>query len=56
MKDKYITVSQAGKLLELTPARIYQLIKKYKVKHKYRRGVMICKESDILKLDEPMNK
>ena len=56
MKDKYLTVSEAGELLKLTPARIYQLIVKYKVKTKYRRGVMICKESDILKLDEPMNK
>ena len=56
MKDKYLTVSEASELLKLTPARIYQLITKYKVKHKYRRGVMVCKESDILKLDEPMNK
>ena len=51
--DKYITIAQAAELLKLSPARIYQLIKKHKLKTKYVRGIMVCKESDILKLNEP---
>lgn len=53
MEEKYITIAEAGKLLNVTPAWIYKLIEKHNIKTKERRGVKVCKESDILKLDEP---
>lgn len=52
MEEKYITIAEAGKLIGLTSARLYQLIKENKLVVKYRRGVMWCKESDVLKLNE----
>ena len=50
--DEYIKVAEAAKLIGLTPARLYQLIKENKLKVKYRRGVMWCKKTVILKLDD----
>ena len=55
MEEKYITIAEAGKLLNFTPAYIYKLIKKHKLTVHYRRGVQICKESDILKLNDPVD-
>lgn len=52
----YITISEASKLLGLTPQRIYQLIEERDIEVKYRRGIKVCKKSDILKLNEPVNK
>ncbi|MEE9573044.1 MAG: hypothetical protein V3W20_08355 [Candidatus Neomarinimicrobiota bacterium] len=52
MEEKYITIAEAGKLIDVTPAWIYELIKKHNIKTKERRGIKVCKESDILKLDE----
>ena len=53
MEEKYITIAEAAKLIGLSTARIYQLIEKYGLKVQYRRGIKICLESEILKLDEP---
>lgn len=55
MKEKYITIAEGGNLIGLTPARLYQLIQENKLKVKYRRGVMVCRESDILKLNDPVD-
>lgn len=55
MEEKYITIAEAAKLIRLSTARIYQLIEKYGLKTKYRRGIKICLESDILKLNEPVD-
>lgn len=55
MEKKYITIAEAGKLLGVTPAWIYQLIEKHNLKTKYRRGVKVCRESDILRLNEPVD-
>lgn len=52
MEEKYITVSEAAKLLGVTTAWIYKLIEKHNLTVHYRRGVKVCKESDILKLNE----
>ncbi len=52
MEEKYIKIAEAGKLIGLTSARLYQLIQENKLAVKYRRGVMWCKESDVLKLNE----
>ena len=51
--DKYVTIAQAAELLKLSPARVYQLIEKYKIKTKYVRGIRVCREYDILGLNEP---
>lgn len=55
MEETYITIAEAGKLIGLSAARIYQLIEKYNLKTKYRRGIKVCLESDILKLNEPVD-
>ncbi len=52
MEEKYIKIAEAGKLLDVTPAWIYELIKKHNLTVHYRRGIKVCKESDILKLNE----
>ncbi len=56
VKEEYITISEAGKLIGLTPARIYQLIKKHKLNTKYRRGIKVCLKSDIIKLKDPISR
>ena len=53
MEEKYITIAEAAKLLGVTPAWVYKLIEKENIETKFRRGIKVCKESDILKLDEP---
>ncbi len=55
MEEKHITIAEAAKLLGVTTAWIYKLIKKYNLTVHYRRGVQVCKESDILKLDKPID-
>ena len=54
MEEKYITIAEAGKLIGLSAARIYQLIKKHNLTVHYRRGIQVCRKSDILKLNEPI--
>ncbi len=54
MEERYITIAEAGKLIGLSTARIYQLIKKHNLIIHYRRGIKVCRESDILKLNEPV--
>lgn len=55
MEEKYITIAEAGKLLGVTPAWIYQLIKKHNLTVHYRRGIQVCRETDILKLNDPVD-
>lgn len=52
MEEKYITIAEAGRLIGLSTARIYQLIKKHKLTVHYRRDIQVCKESDILKFNK----
>ncbi len=56
MEEKYITIAEAGKLLNVTPAWIYKLIEKHNLTVHYRRGVMVCLEADILKLNDPVDR
>lgn len=55
MKENYITIAEAAKLLGVTTAWIYKLIEKHNLTVHYRRGIKVCRESDILKLNEPID-
>lgn len=55
MEEKYITIAEAAKLLKVTTAWVYKLINKHNITVHYRRGIQVCKESDILKLNDPVD-